>query len=82
MAGPAMPTPTPAQPLQGCRNCGAQLRSKPVYERGRMRLRALYLLLAVFTLGILAVVLWPVWPRKRVQTGVILTCTACGLQQT
>jgi hypothetical protein len=67
----------------GCRNCGGALTSKPIMRRtGRFRLRGLYLLLAVFTLGVLGILLWPVWPRKSEQTGVLYTCTVCGLQQT
>lgn len=75
-------TYAPPQVPPGCRNCGGQLRSTPIKTRGRFRLRGLYLLVTLFTLGILGILLWPVWPRKKELTGVLLTCTACGLQQT
>lgn len=79
---PPAPAPYP-QAMHGCRNCGGPLRSAPLRQRsGRFRLRGTYIILGVLTFGILAVLLWPVWPRKSEQTGVLYTCTACGLQQT
>lgn len=78
-----IPSIPPAYPVQGCRNCGGHLTSKPVIEKGPISHRILFLIvvlvLAPTILG--AVVAWIVWPRQKVQTGVVMTCTACGLQQ-
>lgn len=77
------PPPAPdvfATTSGGCRNCGAPLVSRPLKRSGPLKHRVLFVL-SVLCCGV-GLLLWAVWPREQEQTGVLFTCTRCGLQQT